>query len=159
MAGERPLPPCAYHGTTNIELFSNGMPPANQCHWFQRTSWQNHDRWMAGGAHLEIGIPYANIIWDAIGLRTRKQRPDKVAKWARKIKSYDEFSRDYGIIFVTDTLDAARRYGEAYEIDLTDSSIVDIISDPHVRTHNGWILIIRSGSRFPLKSQLHDANK
>ncbi len=152
MAEEIVLPARAYHGTTNIDFFSNGMPPANGSHWFKRASWREHDRWMAGGPHLETGIPYANIIWEAIGLRYRNQSPAQVAEWARQIKSYDELSSDYGIIFVTDAFDAARKYGDVYEIELSDPSIVDIIADPHVRTHNGWILIIRSGSRLPLKS-------
>jgi hypothetical protein len=143
-------PDHAYHGSADIRPLATGMPPAKNCLWFTRVKWEDHDTWMNGGPHLEAGIPYANIVWEAAGLRDRKRNPDGVAPWAREIRTHDELAEKFGILFITDELRAAKRYGKAYEIDLEAAGIVDVIEDPHVRTHRGWILIIGTGSQIPL---------
>lgn len=145
------VPEHAYHGSTDIKPLVAGMPPANDCYWFTRARWEDHDSWMSGGPQLEAGIPYANIVWEAAGLRNRRRNPERVAPWAREIRTHAELAEEFGILFVTDELRAAERYGKAHEIDLEAAGIVDVIEDPHVRTHNGWILIIRAGAAVPIK--------
>lgn len=114
--------------------------------WYTKVDWRKYDSWISGGPHLEEGIPYANIIWEAIGLRDRVKNPDSVPVWARNIRSHRQLSFEYGFIFVTDCIEAASRYGNARAVDVHQSAIVDVIEDPHVRTHNGWILILKAGS-------------
>lgn len=142
--------PCrAFHGTTDPAPLLEGMPSAAACSLFTLTRWDRHDDWMSGGEHLDEGIPYANIVWEAIGLRDRKTNPDGVPLWARGIRSHRDLASGYGVLFFTDNEADASRYGHALEIDLEDAAIVDVVDDPHVRTHNGWIAIITAGRRVP----------
>lgn len=129
---------------------AKGMPAAKLSQWHTLVSWDKHDSWMSGGPHLEAGIPYANIVWEEAGLRHRKSKPDDVAPWAREMRTHAQLAEKFGILFVTDDIRSAERYGTAYEVDLDNPNIVDVIQDPHVRTHNGWILVVRTGSQIAL---------
>lgn len=148
-----PAPLRAYHGTTDLSPLASGIPPASMCHWFMRTSWERHDRWMGGGPHLEEGIPYANIVWEALGLRDRRARAEGVAPWARRIRTHAELGAECGMLFVTDRRQNAERYGECVEIDLASPLVLDVVDDPHVRTHRGWIVLIKAGARVPLTAR------
>ncbi len=138
------------HGTTDASTLMGGMPPCSSCDLWTRVAWPAHDLWMDGGPHLEAGIPYANIVWEALGLRDRVRRPEGVAPWARGIRSHAQLARECGILFLTDCDRAAARYGDVHEFDQTAPGILDIVGDPHVRTHSGWIAIIRTGAQVPL---------
>lgn len=142
-------PARAYHGSDDVSVFDAGMPAASTNRWHVRTAWRSHDDWMSGGPHLEEGIPYANIVWEAVGLRDRKANPNGVATWARHLRSHDQLAREYGIMFVTNDVRDAERYGKAHRIDLSADDVVDVIVDPHVRTHAGWMVILRKGARIP----------
>jgi hypothetical protein len=133
----------------NSDPLADGMPSASSCSWFNRTDWRSHDSWMSGGPHLDGGIPYANIVWEAVGLRDRQSNPSGVPEWARGIRSFADLAEGYGILFFTDGEADAGRYGECLELDLSSDAIVDVIEDPHVRTHRGWIAIIRAGDPVP----------
>ena len=144
-------PSRAFHGSMSKMPFAGGLKPACLNYGWQFVDWQfvdwrAHDRWMDGGPHLESGIPYPNIIWEACGLRDRNTRRTRPAPWARSIRTHRELGERYGFFFVTDTIRDAARYGSVYEIDLDQDGIVDVIEDPHVRTHNGWIVVAAAGS-------------
>lgn len=139
----------AYHGSDDVSALEAGMPAASTNRLHVRTNWRSHDDWMSGGPHLEEGIPYANIVWEALGLRDRTRDPAGVAGWARHLRSHDQLAADYGMLFVTNDVEDAERYGKAREVDLSDEAVIDVIADPHVRTHSGWIVILRTGARVP----------
>jgi hypothetical protein len=138
----------AFHGTNTPDLLREPIPPFSDSNWCTRVSWDKHDSWMSGGPHLEEGIPYANIVWEQLGLRDRSRA--NVPDWAKHIRSFDQMVQEIGILFVTDREADAERYGETFKIDLDAEQVLDVIEDPHVRTHNGWIVLIKAGEPFPL---------
>jgi len=141
----------AWHGTWQPDFLDGPVPPANECHLFTRVDWHKHDSWMSGGPHLEEGIPYANIIWEALGLRDRDRRD--APEWAKGIRSFRELGEKVGMFFVTDRPEDAGRYGTSViPIDLDAEQVLDVIGDPHVRTHNGWIVLVKAGEAFPVKN-------
>lgn len=144
------VPKRAFHGSLEVSPLLGGMPPADSCGIFSRVAWPLHDSWMSGGPHLDAGIPYANIVWEAIGLRERRIAPDGVPEWARSIRSHGELARRFGILFFTDNEGDAARYGAVHEVDLGDPAIIDVVDDPHVRTHRGWIAILEAGAKVPI---------
>ena len=143
------LPDRAWHGTTDASPLAAGMPPAVSSSWYSRTSWRRFDRWMVGGPHLDEGLPYANVLWEALGLRDRPRLPDGVHPAFRSIRSHHELATRFGMLFVTDREEDARRYGDPHEIDLRSSSVVAVVEDPHVRTHAGWIAVVPVGATVP----------
>lgn len=142
----------AYHGTTDLAAFTHGMPPAATCHWYTKVPWKKHDRWMDGGPHLEEGIPYANIIWEALGLRNRAQHTEAISQWAQEIRTHEQLATQCGMLFVTDRREDAERYGKYIEIDLASPFVLDVLDDPHVRTHNGWIVLLKAHAPIPMIS-------
>ena len=142
-------PDRAFHGTTCLNALHNGIPSADTNLWFTRVRWEAYDRWMEGGPHLEEGIPYANILWESLGLRKRQGCPSSVAPWAKNIKTFAQLGEGFGFLFVTDSKQNAERYGKAHEVDLMHDAILDVIEDPHVRTHSGWIIILPKGEAVP----------
>lgn len=145
-----PTPSRLLHGSMDVSALMRGMPSCSSSDLWTRVPWRSHDAWMAGGPHLEAGIPYANIVWEALGLRDRARDPSAVAPWARRIRSHAQLGRECGILFLTDCERAAARYGHVHDFDATAPGVLDIVEDPHVRTHSGWIAIIRTGARVPL---------
>jgi hypothetical protein len=104
---------------------------------------------MDGGPHLESGIPYANIVWESLGLRERG-RP-RAPEWARGIRSFEELGERFGMVFFTDREEDAARYGEVHILDLDADQVLDVIEDPHTRTHRAWIALLQPGLPLPLK--------
>lgn len=149
------VPDRAYHGSMDISPLLAGIPALAMHHLWTRVDWRLHDAWMSGGPHLEEGIPYANIVWEALGLRDRRRNQDGVPLWARNVRMHRELASTCGMIFVTDDARAAERYGRVYEFDIHDPAVLDVVEDPHVRTHSGWIVLMRTGSPVPLTP--HDA--
>lgn len=143
------VPAEAFHGSYDVTALELGMPAAATSILFSRVRWPEHDSWMSGGPHLETGIPYANIVWEALGLRDRRTRPDCIPEWARAIRSHEEFASGFGILFFTDNPDDAKRYGPPHRLDLNDPAVLDVVEDPHIRSHRGWIAIMRAGSKVP----------
>jgi len=140
-----------WHGTWQPDFLEGPVPPASECHLFTRVDWYKHDSWMSGGPHLDEGIPYANIIWESLGLR-EKGRPN-APEWAKGFRSFKELGDAVGMFFVTDRREDAGRYGTSvFEIDLDAEQVLDVIVDPHVRTHNGWIVLVKAGEPFPIKN-------
>jgi hypothetical protein len=143
-------PSPAWHGTRDPDfLRRNPVPPARLCSWNTLVPWRSYDAWMSGGPHPEPGLPYANYVWVSLGLRYRATEP--VPSWAAGIRSHADLADRIGYLFVTDSpLSAERNYGLPVEIDPFAPQILDVLEDPHVRTHRGWMLLIEAGAPFPL---------
>lgn len=142
-----------FHGTTE-DLTGRIVRPLYTSSYFVRVHEKKYSRWINWGPEPEAGMPYANVIWEALGLRKRSRNPELVPEWARHIKSYHDLSRQFGILFVTDNEKDAGRYGKPYEIDLDHPSILTMIKDPHIQTHNAWILIMKAGEYLPVVGQV-----
>jgi hypothetical protein len=142
-----------FHGTAD-DLTGRIVRPLYTSQYFVRVHEKKYSRWANWGPEPEVGMPYANVIWEALGLRKRSRNPELVPEWAKHIKSYHDLSRQFGILFVTDNEKDAERYGKPYEIDLDHPSILTMIKDPHIRTHNAWILIMKAGEYLPVVGQI-----
>lgn len=54
------------------------------------------------------------------------------------------------MLFVTNNTVDAQRYGNVFKIDMTSHDILETIEDPHVKTHRGWIVLMKP--RIPLSN-------
>ena len=90
----------AFHGTLSVSALLEGMPSAGSCGIFTKVPWADHESWMSGGPHLDAGIPYANIVWETLGLRDRRTDPSGVAGWARTIRTHRALADRFGILLV-----------------------------------------------------------
>jgi len=138
-----------WHGTATPGFLDGPVPPARKCHWWSESDWDHHDDWMEGVGDPELGIPYANIIWEQLGLREegRPQAPE----WARGIKSFEELGMTVGILFVSPDREYAESwYGPTVEIDLSADQVLGVVWDPHIQNRDAYIVLIKAGEPFPV---------
>lgn len=98
--------------------------------------------------HPEAGLPYANVLWEGLGLRCGGSGP--ISQEFAHVRSFRELGEQFGILFVTKSERDAGRYGTPVKIDLEDENVLAVIEDPHVRTHSGWIVIMPVGAKIPV---------
>jgi hypothetical protein len=138
------LPDVLYHGTTNPEALANPCPPAAESQQWRKIPWRTYD-----SDDQEARMAYANVVFDGLGLRDRREVPD----WAKSIRSIDDLAGRVGILFVTDNrVRAESLYGPVVEIDMTSPVILDVVKDPNTMTHDAWILVLKLGEPIPVLS-------
>jgi len=139
-----------WHGTATPGFLDGPVPPASQCGWWSRSTWEHHDAWMDGVGDPENRIPYANIIWDQLGLRERG-RPN-APEWAKGIRSFKELGETVGMLFVSPDREYVESWygGPALEIDLSADQVLDVVWDPHIQRRDAYIVLIKAGEPFPV---------
>lgn len=142
------VPGDLYHGTASPDLLSGLCPPAVECSWWSRSSWDDYHTWMDGGSLGDNQIPYANIIWDQLRL-WEKGRPN-TPTWAKKVRSFDQLGTTVGLLFASADPEYASQYGEVFNIDLSAEQVLDVVHDPHVRSNSAWIILLKAGEPFPV---------
>jgi len=144
------LPEVMFHGTCSPAPLLGPCQPAASNRWWTAVGWDVYDEWV-DGIDCEAGIPYANIVWEALGL-CDPGRAD-VPEWALDVRDFEDLGRRVGMLFVTDAHGTARAetlYGPLVEIDTAAPDILGAVHDPNARTHAGVILLVRAGAPLPL---------
>jgi hypothetical protein len=147
-----------YHGSA--EQLRDTVLSGDETHWwrpmdhhdFLDPPWDERDGADNGDLAAELRTAYANIVYDAF---LNSEDPELQMLAARF--GLTGLGSQVGILFVTDDRRYVERYGEAHEIDLAASDLLDILPDENA-SRPSWLLVLRAGAPFPLKKVSQGSN-
>lgn len=141
-----------YHGSN--EPLSGTLLAGDQTRWWKTMDhaefldppWDEQDGADNGELAAELRTAYANIVYEAF-----LTSEDPELRAMAESHGLSGLGTQVGILFVTDDRRYVERYGEAHEIDMESEGVLDIIFDENA-SRASWMMVMRAGVPFPLKS-------